>query len=263
MNLLQCYLINNECYNAARTMKPAGIVVHSTGANNKTLKRYVQPTKQQVDYMGGKTRQEVTKLLGANKYNNHWNRPGVHKCVSAFIGALDNGSIATVQTLPWNMQTWGVGAGLRGSYNKSHIQFEICEDSLVDSTYFTKVFNEAAELCAYLCKMYNLGVDTIVSHSEAHQAGYGSNHSDPEHWIKRHGETMDSFRRKVSKLLSTNFTIRVIAAALNVRSGPGTQYGITTTIKDGGVYTIVDTIDGWGKLKSGAGWINLRYTKQI
>ena len=45
---------------------------------------------------------------------------------------------------------------------------------------------------------------------------------------------------------------------LNIRKGPGTNYGINGSIKDKGVYTITEVKNGsWGKLKSGAGWINV------
>ncbi len=61
------------------------------------------------------------------------------------------------------------------------------------------------------------------------------------------------------------YTVRVLANALNIRKGPGTNFGTNGTITDKGVYTIVDEADGagagkWGKLKSGAGWISLDYT---
>ena len=54
--------------------------------------------------------------------------------------------------------------------------------------------------------------------------------------------------------------MKVTATALNVRKGPGTGYAIVTTIRDKGVYTIVEEQNGWGRLKSGAGWISLAYT---
>lgn len=59
------------------------------------------------------------------------------------------------------------------------------------------------------------------------------------------------------------YTVKVTSAALNVRSGPSVNYGITMCIRDKGIYTIVTESNGWGKLKSGAGWINLDYTKKI
>lgn len=43
MNLRKLILTNNACYKAGKTIKPKGIMVHSTGANNPNLKRYVGP----------------------------------------------------------------------------------------------------------------------------------------------------------------------------------------------------------------------------
>ena len=58
----------------------------------------------------------------------------------------------------------------------------------------------------------------------------------------------------------TYYTVKVTADVLNVRAGAGTNYKVNTTIKKGEIYTIVEENNGWGKLKSGAGWIKLSYT---
>lgn len=56
--------------------------------------------------------------------------------------------------------------------------------------------------------------------------------------------------------------------ALNVRKGPGTNYGINSVIRHG-TYTIVEEASGkgsnkgWGKLKSGAGWICLDLVSKV
>lgn len=51
---------------------------------------------------------------------------------------------------------------------------------------------------------------------------------------------------------------KVNVGDLNIRKGPGTNYGINGVITDRGTYTIVEIQNGsWGKLKSGAGWINI------
>lgn len=63
--------------------------------------------------------------------------------------------------------------------------------------------------------------------------------------------------------VNQEFRVKVTASALNIRSGPGTQYSINGTIRDKGIYTIVDTQGDWGKLKSGAGWISLNYTLRL
>ena len=47
---------------------------------------------------------------------------------------------------------------------------------------------------------------------------------------------------------------------LNVRREPTTNSRITTTVRRGEKFTIVDEKDGWGKLKSGMGWIFLHHT---
>ena len=61
----------------------------------------------------------------------------------------------------------------------------------------------------------------------------------------------------------TAYKVKVTTSALNIRSGPGTNNKIVGVIRDRGVYTIVDEKSGWGKLKSGAGWISLKYCKKI
>lgn len=65
------------------------------------------------------------------------------------------------------------------------------------------------------------------------------------------------------------FTVRVDINDLNIRKGPGTDY-LKTGLKTGkGVFTIVETKkgmgskSGWGKLKSGTGWISLDYVTRI
>ena len=58
------------------------------------------------------------------------------------------------------------------------------------------------------------------------------------------------------------YIVIVDTDVLNVRTGAGVSYPIATTVKKGQAFTIVEVKDGWGKLKSGAGWISLEYTKK-
>ena len=66
-----------------------------------------------------------------------------------------------------------------------------------------------------------------------------------------------------SKTTSKPYKVKVTADVLNIRNGAGTNYAIVGTIQDQGIYTIVETKGTWGKLKSGAGWISLNYTKKV
>ncbi len=193
LEIIKAHAVNNLCYIAAKKMIPKGIVVHSTGVNNPYLKRYVDAPEE----------------VGANRYGNHWNveKPGGRKvCVHAFIGYDKNKQVRVAELLPHDICCWGVGSGKNGSYNydPAYIQFEICEDNLADRTYYEKAFAVAAEYCAELCRTYGISVDKIVGHCEAYRLGYGSNHGDPEHWMKRFGETMDDFRTRVSEFLKSN-----------------------------------------------------------
>ncbi len=184
MNLHQCFLTQNNCYKAGRTIVPQGIMVHSTGASNPNLRRYIGPDDG---------------LLGPVSSEN-WNTAipgGLEVCVNAFIGKLKDGSIATYQTLPWNMRGWHAG----GSANDTHIGFEICEDGLSDKEYFNAVYKEAVELCTYLCKLYGLTEQNIICHSEGYTLGIASNHADVMHWFPRHGKSMDTFRAAVKAAL--------------------------------------------------------------
>ena len=186
MKLYKLLLTNNACYKAGRTIAVKGIMVHSTGANNPHLKRYVGPDDG---------------LLGVNTSGNHWNQDkpdGREVCVHGFIGKLKDGSIATYQTLPWNHRGWHAG----GAANNTHIGFEICEDRLTDPVYFGKVYAEAVELCVYLCKEFSLTEKDIICHSEGCKLGIASNHSDVMHWFPKHGKSMDTFREEVRKGLA-------------------------------------------------------------
>ena len=421
---LCCMQTNSTCYKGTSIMTVKGILWHSTGANNPNLKRYVQPSDN------AKDKAEWLKLLGTNSYKNDWNHTSVQAGLNCWIGKLADGTVTTVQTMPWNYRPWGCGSGSKGSCNNGWIQFEICEDGLTDKTYFDKVYKEACEITAYLCKMYNIDpygtvemngvkVPTILCHADSYKLGLGSNHGDVNHWFPKHGKSMETVRDDVAELLGkktsviepekpdsekelyrvrkdwddaktqigaytnldnakkacdeagagyevynekgiaiypnelpeekeeeqisttkfkigqeikaiqgakyvsggtvpgwvintrlyvreirkngdivvsinktgaitgvispkylvdakttslpsapenpqfTPYVVEVNTDVLNVRSGPGTGYKITTQVKKHGLYTIVGENGKWGKLKSGAGWIHLDYTKKI
>lgn len=194
MEIIQCYQTKNPCYRKGTPMKPVGIVVHSTGANNPHLCRYV----------------DCPERLGVNRYGNHWNRPEAATLVHGAIGLDKEGFVTVVNTLPYTMAAWGVGKGSRGSYNydpTGHIQFEMCEDDLTDPSYFDQVMGTAVAYCARLCREYGLAAESIVSHKEAHAQGYASNHGDPENWMGRFGMTMEDFRARVRAKLKGEVAI--------------------------------------------------------
>lgn len=202
-----CMQTNSTCYKVTTTMVPKGVLWHDADAGNPNISRYVQPLESDKNYA------EMIALLGKNKYGNDWNHQYLKKGVNAFVGKLADGTVATVQTMPWNYKPWGCGSGSKGSLNNTHMQFEICDDGYGSKEYFEAVYKEACEVTAYYCQMYGLDplgtityngvkVPVITSHGESHELKLGNNHGDPLKWLKKYGKTMDDARRDVAALMS-------------------------------------------------------------
>ena len=184
MRLRQQLLTKNDCYKAGRTIQAKGVMVHSTGANNPKVCRYVPGDAE----------------MGLNTADNHWDPPDLTKCVHAFVGKFADGGVGTVQTLPWSHRGWHAG----GAANNTHIGFEICEDGLENPVYFAQVYQEAAELTAMLCRQYGLDPladGVVICHQEGFRRGVASNHADVLHWFPKMGKPMDDFRAEVARLM--------------------------------------------------------------
>ena len=202
----------STCYKETPTMTVKGVLWHSTGAENPELRRYVQPsdTKPAADTYD---KSKWLELLGTNYNGNDYNHIDNDVGMNCWIGQLADGTVTTVQTMPWNYVPWGVASGVENPCNNGWIQFEICEDGLTDESYFNSIYKEACEITAYLCKMYNINpkgtvdvsgqqVPTILCHYDSYTYGLGSAHSDVYHWFNKYGKTMDHVRSNVADLLS-------------------------------------------------------------
>lgn len=209
---LVCMQTQSTCYKGTSNMTVKGVLWHSTGANNPNLKRYVQPSDNAPD------RDEWLRLLGTNTNKNDWNHIERQAGLNCWIGKLADGTVTTVQTLPWNYKPWGCGSGSKGSCNNGWIQFEICEDGLTDKNYFEKAYKEACEITAYLCDMFNIdphgtvemngvSVPTILCHADSYKLGLGSNHGDVNHWFPKHGKSMATVRDDVADLMGKKTSV--------------------------------------------------------
>lgn len=269
MKITESLLVKNDCYKAGKKITVKGLMLHSVGCP--------QPD--------------------ASVFVKNWNKPGVLKCVHAFI---DGNTGEVYQCLPWNHRGWHSAKGKNGQAHDTHIGVEMCEPGCIKYTSgsnFTcsditeakavakRTYESAVELFAFLCEEYNLDPladGVIISHKEGHERGIASNHGDPEHVWKqlKMGYTMDTFRQAVKAAMNDTsttdnesvevpFTIKVDKVpkddVLNIRKTPNARGAKTGSLAwdDQNVYTIVEVKNGWGKLKSGIGWINLDYTKTI
>ena len=178
-------MTDNDCYKTNRKITPKGIMIHSTAS----------PGVMAADWF------------------ERWNKPGVNKCVHAFV---DNNE--TWQYLPWNHRGWHAGAPDEGgtSANSTHIGIEMCEphghsynggyqmigyDATLQDSYFRSVWQNTVSLCVSLCIQFELNETHIIDHSAGHQLGIASNHADVMHWFPHHGESMETFRAAVKEAL--------------------------------------------------------------
>lgn len=256
MNLIQNILTNNDCYKTGQKITVKGLMIHSVGCS--------QPN--------------------ASVFLKNWNKAGVQIGVHAVI----DGNTGTVyQCLPWNHRGWHGG----GSSNNTHIGVEMCEPATIKYTSganFTdtnptktketvmRTYNAAVELFAYLCKQYNLNPLTdIVGHKEGHKLGIASNHGDPDHLWSKFGLSMDGFRKAVQVQMNQGMT-SVPTTEEKPVSGGSVPYRVqinnvvdiysapaVSQVNVKGIYTIVEEKNGYGKLKSGVGWVKLSDVKKL
>lgn len=179
MQIITKYMTENDCYKAGRTIEPKGIMLHST----------------------------ATPGVMAKSWFDRWNKPGVAKCVHAFV---DDEYL--LQCLPWNHRAWHCGS----EGNNTHISIELCEpggfkyegtkmagyDVNKNAAYFNKVWDNSVEICAKLCRDFGLTANDIICHSEGYELGIASNHADVMHWFPLHGLDMDKFRKAVDDMLN-------------------------------------------------------------
>ena len=196
LTIYKRFFYNSDCYRQGTIQIQRGVQVHSTGANNPWLRRYVEPDDGR---------------LGMNQYGNHSNKPGSTVCASAYIGKQADGTVAVYQTLPWDMRCWLSGSGKNGNANRlGYAGFEICEDGLQDESYFLAAMDAAILLTTHLCKLFGTVPTAVIKdtlegpalavmdHSELHKVGLASNHADVGHWLKKFGWTMNDFRDRVT-----------------------------------------------------------------
>lgn len=160
-------------------------------------------------------------------------------------------------------ESWHCGAArYKHPYcrNSNSIGIEMCcRQNISNRTWY---FEEATikatvELVKELMKKYNIPVSNVIRHYDV------TGKMCPEPYV-RDTAAWNTFKASLTASTATSgYKVKVTADVLNVRKGAGVGYKITTQVKKNEVYTIIQEQNGWGKLKSGAGWISLNYTKKI
>lgn len=179
-----------------------------------------------------------------------------------------------IDYVPWsiggnkypNSVTTGGGKYYGKAVNTNTINIEICGDQNGKAS--AKTQENAIALGRELIKKYNIDIEHVIRHFDVTGKQcpayfcYSDANNEDWKWFKE--KQSDHIEDK--DIISDNkfpHMVKIMANTLNVRVGAGVEYKIRTTVKKGEIYTIVEEKDGWGKLKSGDGWIYLDYVTKI
>lgn len=285
LTIYRLFFKNSDCYRSGKLQTSTGVQVHSTGANNPYLKRYVQPDDGR---------------LGINTNSNSHNRPDVDVCASAYIGKLEDGTVTVYQALPWDMRCWISGKGSNGNANRlGYIGFEICEDDRTDLIYFNQaVMGAAVSLTAHLCQIMGVRPDdvlesyaegdalAVMDHSELAARGLASNHADITHWLRAFGKRMNDFRREVQDAMDEGVEVTYIDAEgkeewtnmdkemevyasnggyTNLREQPDTESAALAKLRNGDVVSVTEMTGVWSKVEHGdvIGYMMTQFLRDI
>ena len=157
------------------------------------------------------------------------------------------------------------------------ITIECASDNTAPYAFKPEVYQSLINLCVDICKRYGKSKLVWISDKETalkytpkpfemqltvHR--WFAKKACPGEWMMaRMGDLAYQVNRLLKNPQAEGYKVKITASTLNVRSGPAVEYGIKATVKKGEVYTILEEVNGWGKLKSGVGWIKLSYTEKV
>lgn len=215
-----------------------------------------------------------TGNIGAPARNNHNYMKNLNKNggrTASWHFTVDDKDIIQAQSC--NYKCWHAG---NAAGNNTSIGIEICMFN--DKERQKKCYENAIALVKVLLDYFNWGTDKIKQH-------YNWTRKDCPTWLRsgKFGYNWDWFIGEIKKkpaaanpkpaekpvaskpVENKGYVVKVLVDVLNVRKGPGMNYDVVSKVKAGGAYTIVEEKNGWGKLKSGIGWISLnsKYVKKL
>lgn len=255
MQIIEAILTENPCFKEGAPLQPQGLMLHSVGTPQPSAEVFVKK----------------------------WNKPThTRSCVHAFIDANDGAIWQTLpwDIRAWHCGKGSNGSGNNSHIGiemcePATIKYTggasfTCSDIPQATATAMRTYKAAVEIFAALAIKYGIDPRTpgaIISHSEGHKLGIASNHADPEHLWRGLGMklSMDQFRADVADAMQiptpTPTPVQTIIPpthhsiigqvvklekgdALNVRTGPGTQYpnlNAWPTLNSGNAFEILGT----------------------
>lgn len=211
-------------------MTPEFLVVHNT-AND------------------GSARAEINYMHSNNNY-------------TSFHYAVDDKEI--VQGIEENRNAWHSGDGVKGRGNRCGIAIEICY-SKSGGERFDKAEILATKFIASKLKEKGWGIDKVRKHQDFARK-YCPHRTLDRGWQR----FLDMIRAELGETVAPKpienikelYKVKITTAVLRVRADATTNSAIVGKVYKNEVYTIIEEKNGWGKLKSGLGYICLDYTSK-
>lgn len=143
-------------------------------------------------------------------------------------------------------------------------RFETSVRSLVTVAITQNQFDALVSFC------YNLGATALKTSTllkKLNAGDYNSAAEEFDRWVYANGnKLLGLVRRRAAEkelfkqsLKSNRY--KVVATALNVRSGTGTSYKIVKVLKNGDIVQVFDTLNGWCKISGG--WVSMKYLSPV
>ena len=195
----------------------------------------------------------------ANYFYNTYRGASAH----FFVG--HNGEIW--QCVEENDTAWHCGAKTykhKDCRNSNSIGIELCvKKDRNGNWYYTEATKKAAvNLFRYLMDKYDIDSKHVLRHYDVTGKLCGEPDVKNDTIWKEFQRAIGIEEKKEEKNTKNQYQIKITCERLNIRKGAGTNYPVTGKITDKKKYTIIEEKNGFGRLKSGVGWICLNYTKQ-
>ena len=153
------------------------------------------------------------------------------------------------------------------------VTIECASDSIAPHRMNEVVYTKLVELCADICRRYGKKKllwfgdkkKTLAYEPEKEEMvitvhRWFASKDCPGEWLY---SRLGDLAARVTAELNKEQKVKVKIPNLNIRTGPGKNYPATGKFTGIGVFTIVEVKDGWGRLKSGAGWICMEFCEVV
>jgi len=212
-------------------------------------------------------------------FGSYFGRPDVK--ASCNYGIAKDGQVALI--VDESMRSW---CSSSNENDQRAVTIECSSEKTHPYAFNDAVYNKLIDLCTDICRRNGKNIllwiadkNTALNYTPKSNEMLLTVHrwfkakACPGDWLMAR---MDDLAAKVTAKLSGAVTsqpvqptsefpyiVQITANVLNIRKGPGTNYPVVGQIKDKGKYTIMEVQNGFGRLKSGVGWISMKYTQKI